>query len=60
PGTPGQDGYGSLAQGYLEVSNVDIVNEMVELITAQRAYEISSKTIKAAEDMMSMANDIVR
>lgn len=60
PGTPGQDGYGSIAQGYLEVSNVDIVGEMVELITAQRAYEISSKTIKAAEDMMSMANDIVR
>ena len=49
PGTPGEDGYGSLAQGYLEVSNVDIVSEMVELITAQRAYEINSKAIEAAD-----------
>lgn len=60
PGTPGAEGIGQLAQGYLEVSNVDIVEEMIALITAQRAYEINSKTIKSSEEMMAMANNLSR
>ena len=60
PGFAGSDGLGRLTQGYLEVSNVEIVEEMVALIAAQRAYEVNSKTIKAAEDMMTMANDLTR
>ncbi len=60
PGTPNMDGYGRLAQGHLEFSNVEVVDEMIALIAAQRAYEINSKAIKAAEDMMTMANDLTR
>ncbi len=57
---PGVDGMGSVAQGYLEMSNVDVVEEMVNMIAGQRAYEISSKSIKAADEMMQMANNIKR
>jgi flagellar basal-body rod protein FlgG len=60
PGMPGTDGVGRLVQGYLEVSNVDIVEEMIALIAAQRAYEINSKAIRTSEDMMSMANNLSR
>lgn len=60
PGTPGQDGLGQVAQGYIEVSNVDIVEEMISLITAQRAYEINSKAIKTSEEMMTQANNLSR
>ncbi len=60
PATPGTDGLGQLTQGYLEVSNVDIVEEMISLIAAQRAYEINSKAIQASEDMMTMANNLTR
>lgn len=56
----GSVGFGELMQGSLESSNVDIVAEMVNMITAQRAYEINSKTIKTVEDMMGMANNIKR
>lgn len=59
-GTPGSDGFGELNQGYLESSNVDIVEEMISMITAQRAYEINSKTVKTVEDMMTMANNLKR
>jgi flagellar basal-body rod protein FlgG len=59
-GTAGQDGLGTLAQGYLEMSNVSVVEEMVNLITAQRAYEINSKTIQAADEMLQLANNIKR
>ncbi len=59
-GLPGQDGFGVLRQGYLENSNVDIVNEMVRLIEAQRAYETNSKMVQTAEDMMSTTNSIKR
>jgi flagellar basal-body rod protein FlgG len=44
----------------LESSNVDIVEEMVSMITAQRAYEINAKTIKTVEDMLSIANNVKR
>jgi flagellar basal-body rod protein FlgG len=50
-GVPGQTGYGNIEQGYLEGSNVDPVKEITDLISAQRAYEINSKVIQAADDM---------
>jgi len=59
-GTPGSDGFGEIHQGFLEMSNVDIVEEMISMITAQRAYEINSKTVKTVEDMMQMANNLKR
>ena len=59
-GTPGEDGFGTLAQGYLEMSNVSVVDEMVNMITAQRAYEINSKAIQAADDMLQTANNLKR
>ncbi len=59
-GTPGSNGYAELYQGFSESSNVDIVEEMVAMITAQRAYEINSKTVKTVEAMMEMANNLKR
>ncbi|MFN3135400.1 MAG: flagellar basal-body rod protein FlgG, partial [Candidatus Kryptonium sp.] len=59
-GAPGSEGFGELMQGYLEASNVDIVEEMVNMIIAQRAYEINSKTIKTVEEMLQMANNLKR
>lgn len=59
-GTPRTDGFGELHQFYLEASNVDIVDEMISMITAQRSYEINSKTVKTVEEMMSIANNIKR
>ncbi|MCS7228987.1 MAG: flagellar basal-body rod protein FlgG [Candidatus Kryptonium sp.] len=59
-GTPGSESFGELMQGYLEASNVDIVEEMVNMIIAQRAYEINSKTIKTVEEMLQMANNLKR
>ncbi|MFZ1984880.1 MAG: flagellar basal-body rod protein FlgG [Desulfatitalea sp.] len=59
-GTPGEEGYGTLAQGYLEMSNVSVVDEMVNMITAQRAYEINSKAIQAADEMLQTANNLKR
>jgi flagellar basal-body rod protein FlgG len=55
-GTPGTEGLGSLAQGFLETSNVDVVEEMVAMIAAQRAYEINSKAIRTAEEMYEVEN----
>ena len=59
-GTPGKDGFGDVNQGYLESSNVDIVEEMISMIAAQRAYEINSKTVQTVQDMMQMANNLKR
>jgi len=59
-GTPDQAGYGSLQQGYLEMSNVQVVEEMVNMIEAQRAYEVNSKAVQAADEMMSQANNLRR
>ncbi len=59
-GNPGVDGTGTVAQGYLEMSNVDVVEEMVNMIAGQRAYETASKSIKAADEMLQMANNIKR
>jgi flagellar basal-body rod protein FlgG len=59
-GTPGSNGFGEIQQGYVEISNVDVVEEMVAMIAAQRAYEINSKTVKTVEEMMTMANNLKR
>jgi flagellar basal-body rod protein FlgG len=56
--TPGTNGIGTLAQGYTETSNVSVVEEMVNMIQAQRAYEINSKAVQASDDMMQMANNM--
>ena len=59
-GTAGEDGLGTLAQGFLEMSNVSVVDEMVNMITAQRAYESNSKAIQAADEMLQLANNVKR
>ncbi len=59
-GTPGLDGFGSITQGFLEMSNVKVVEEMVNMIVAQRAYEINSKAIQAADEMLQTANNLRR
>jgi len=51
---------GTLAQGFLETYIVQIVEEMVRMISAQRAYEINSKAITTADEMMSIANNLKR
>ncbi len=58
--TPGVDGSGTLAQGYLEGSNVDIAEEMINMIIAQRAYEINSKAIQTSDELLSMTNNLKR
>jgi flagellar basal-body rod protein FlgG len=59
-GTPGVNGFGELAQGYLELSNVKVVEEMVNLIMAQRAYEVNSKAVQASDEMMQLSNNMRR
>lgn len=59
-GTPGQDGFGMLRQGFLEMSNVKVVEEMVNMIVGQRAYELNSKAIQTADDMMQVVNSLKR
>ncbi len=59
-GIPGSDGLGMLTQGFLEVSNVSVVEEMVNLIIGQRAYEINSRAIQAADEMLQTATNIRR
>jgi flagellar basal-body rod protein FlgG len=59
-GTAGENGFGSIQAGFLEKSNVQMVTELVNLITAQRAYEINSRAIKAGDDMLQTANNMVR
>jgi len=59
-GTPGQDGFGELTQGFLDSSNVSVVEELVAMITAQRAYEINSRAVSAADEMLRAAAAIVR
>lgn len=60
PGTAGRDGLGTLLQGFVESSNVNVVEEMVGLIASQRAYEINSRAIRTADEMMQTANNLVR
>ncbi len=59
-GTPGLEGLGTIAQGYQEMSNVEIVDELVGMIIAQRAYETSSKAIRASDQMLKNAIQLGR
>lgn len=59
-GTPGDDNYGTIAQGFLEGSNVEMVDEMVGLIVGQRAFEINSKAITTSDGMLQTAINIKR
>ncbi len=59
-GAPGSLGMGSLQQGFLEKSNVQMVTELVGLIRAQRAYEINSRAIRAGDEMLSTATQLIR
>ncbi len=59
-GVPGEDNVGTIAQGYLEMSNVEIVDEMVNMIVGQRAYEANSKAITTSDSMLGIANQIKR
>ena len=58
PGVPGEDGLGTLRQGYLEESSVDPVREVTELIKAQRGYELNAKVITAADQMLSATTQV--
>jgi len=55
---PGANGLGTILQGSVEMSNVNVVEEMVDMIAAQRAYEVNSKTIQAADQMLQVANNL--
>ena len=61
-GTPGDKtlGMGSLAQGHLEKSNINIVEEMISIVTAQRSFEMSQKGVQSADEMMKMSNNLIR
>lgn len=59
-GNPSEDEFGRLQQGYLEISNVDSVDELVDLITAQRVYELNSRGISVADNMLQTAASIGR
>ena len=58
--TPGEGGSGTLAQGFLEGSNVDMVTEMIKLIIAQRAYEVNSKAIQSSDQMLAASSAMIR
>jgi len=57
-GNPGSTAFGTIQQGFLETSNVNVVSEITNLITAQRAYEMNSKVIQTSDQMMSTLNQI--
>lgn len=59
-GNPGQDDRGTVQQGFLELSNVSVVEEMVNLIAAQRAYEVNSRTVQTSDELLQIANNMKR
>jgi len=59
-GNAGENGFGTMQQGFLEMSNVKVVEEMVNLIIAQRAYEVNAKSVQAADEMMQLSNNLRR
>lgn len=59
-GIPGEDGFGAVTQNVLEMSNVSVVEEMVNLITGQRAYEINSKCVTTGDEMLQIVNNLKR
>ena len=58
--TAGQDGLGEIASGFLESSNVSVVEELVQLIVGQRAYEVNAKVVQTADEMLQTANNVKR
>jgi len=58
-GTPGENGIGTLLQGYVENSNVNLVEELTQMISAQRAFEINSKVITTSDEMMQTVTNMV-
>lgn len=59
-GKPGDEGFGTLAQGFLESSNVKLVDELISLIVAQRAYQVNAKVIQASDEMLGISNNLRR
>jgi flagellar basal-body rod protein FlgG len=59
-GRPGENGMGTVLQGFLEMSNVNVMQEMINMIIGQRAYEVNSKAIQAADEMLQMTNNLRR
>lgn len=59
-GQPGEANFGSVAQGFLESSNVKLIEEFINLIVAQRAYEVSAKAIQASDEMLGIVNNLRR
>lgn len=59
-GNPGVGGKGTISQGFLEMSNVNVIDEMVKMITGQRTYEINSKSIQTADSMLGIVNSLKR
>lgn len=59
-GTPASGGFGTIASGFLEMSNVSVVDEMVNMIVVQRAYEANSKALQTGDSMLQMANNLKR
>jgi flagellar basal-body rod protein FlgG len=59
-GTPGQTGLGAVRQGFLEGSNVSLIDEMLGLVLAQRAYELNAKVVQASDEVLSLANNLRR
>lgn len=57
-GSPGSEGLGEIKQGYLEKSNVNLIEDMVNLIEAQRAYGFNARTVRTADEMWSLANNL--
>ena len=59
-GTPQSDGIGAISQGNLEMSNVDPVRELIDLITTQRAFELNSQSIKSADESLQIVSNLRR
>jgi flagellar basal-body rod protein FlgG len=57
-GRAGEDGLGTFAQGFVETSNVKLIEEMIELMIAQRAYEVNTKVVQASDEIMAMTNNL--
>ena len=57
-GTPGTEGIGAISQGTLELSNVEVVEEMIDLISGQRAYEVNSRVVQAADEMLQQTSNL--
>jgi flagellar basal-body rod protein FlgG len=59
-GNPSAEGLGTIAQGFLEMSNVNVVEELVNMVVSQRAYEVASKAVQTSDDMLQIANNLKR